>query len=91
MIYVDSWVREAHDEVQGEPVPKQLLGELLQIHRSANAADIFREITGIGVGSKAELVVLFHRVKSEGYNLQAALRDERLNKYVRRTSPFYVS
>ncbi len=91
MTYIDSCVQEAHSEVQGEPVGEQLLGELSQIHRSTDAADIFRKITGIGVGSKADLVVLFRRVKSEGYNLQAALRDECLKQYIRRTSPFNLN
>ena len=91
MIYVDSSVQEAHNEVSGTPVHEQLLGELSQVHRSAEAANIFRSITGIGIGSKAELVNLFQQIKNDGYNLQAVLRDERLEKYVRRTSPLGFS
>lgn len=85
MTYVDSWVREAHDEVAGDPVREQLLAELSQVHRSADARRIFLDITNFELDSKQALVILMRRVKEKGYNLTAALHDERLRKYVERT------
>ena len=62
----------------------------LTIRDIQEAADIFQKITGIGIRSKTELMALFQRIKGEGYNLQTVLRDERLKKYVQRTSPFHL-
>lgn len=88
MLYIDSWVREADKEAQGASIHPQVLAEFSQVFRSAEAADIFTAITGIGIQSKAAVIELFKRVKSNTYNLQAALRDERLKRYTQRTSPF---
>jgi hypothetical protein len=88
MTYIDSWVKQAHAEVEGEPVPEQILAELSQVHRSSTASHIFAGITSIEVDSKAGLINLFKRVKTDGYNLTAALHDERLSKYIERTTPY---
>ncbi len=88
MTYIDTWVREAHDAVGGESVETSLLEVVSQVHRDAEAGRLFERITGIGVGSKAQLIELMRRVKEDGYNLSAALHDTRLLTYVMRQSPF---
>ena len=90
MTYIDSWVREAHDEVPGVPVHEQILGELSQVFRSARGRDTFKLITKIGIGSKDELAALFRRVKESGYNITAVLRDENLRKYIGRTGQLHL-
>ena len=88
-LYIDSSTKEAFNETnQGDYISQKELAALWQISRSSEWCDIFEEITGRQIGLKSDMIALFQSAKKSEINLSKILLSPRLEKYVKRTSPF---
>lgn len=100
MAFIDDWVQEAFDTVfkpeagKEKPAPDPhitgILSPLSQVLRSADASDIFHELTGQSGNTRAEREALMRTLAENPHQYDAALADPRLARYAKRTGALYL-
>jgi len=90
-LYIDEWTEQSFNETGGgNYISREELAALGQIFRSAEGCDIFKNITGVYIGSKADMKTLFESASRGEINLKEVLKSPLLKKYTARTGPNHI-